>query len=214
MLAELALPPVRFRPLMAATRLRFCDVPIAKMRFEPLPLIERLPGPGPTIDMGREIDRAPPVSVMVCEPDGRLNWIVSFDPSEPLTCACSADVSDRPSVPSTTMIASRSVSADPALVLSARLLTMRTAGAWRSSSDSNCGRNEGRRRMVLDWGRRWRKAGKNELRNSGFLLLASLDVGIGRAPTSKPCAGARATRSSGAAGAVPFPKVNSGVAAA
>src|SRR5260370_23954278 len=74
---------------------------------------------------GWVISRAPAVRVMVWGPGGKMNWIVVLGPIGPTICACSAGVSVRPRLPSTTAIASRSVRKLSAVVLSALLLTLR-----------------------------------------------------------------------------------------
>src|SRR5579862_793075 len=111
------------------------------------------------------IDRTPPVSLMVCGPDGRANWMVSLLPRVPLTWAFSVVDSDRPSVPLTTATASRRVRALSEVVLSAVLLTVSTAGARRSSSASRIGRN-----------------GRNGLRNIEVPQRAPRRVGVGTTP--------------------------------
>src|SRR5262249_15628923 len=148
---ETTLPPVTVRPLRDTTRLRFCDQiwPIRKTRSALLPLIVRLPAPGPLMATGLVMLRAPPVSVMVWGPEGKLNWMVSLLPKglvvliwpalAALRLLPEASLAVPPEL--TSRIASRrsSVGATPETV-SARLLTVRVAGASRPSSASSRGR--------------------------------------------------------------------------
>src|SRR5436305_1570527 len=75
-------PPAMVRPLIATTRLGLGDQiwPTTKTRSLLLPLTVRIVGPGPLMVSARVMASAPPVSVMVCGPDGRPNWMVSLLP--------------------------------------------------------------------------------------------------------------------------------------
>src|SRR5579859_1954184 len=142
-------------------------LPMTKMRLALLPLMVSALSPGPTMVVGRVIERAPMESVMSWLPEGNWNWIVSLLPSVPETSAFSPDVNARPSVPSTTWIASRNVSALLAVTLSATLLTVSTAGAQRSSSGSSAGRKRGLVKAFSD--RDQRSSDLNTVQTPGVL---------------------------------------------